>query len=124
MAALKLTTPDGVKRSILMKNIKISKKEVEHIGRLARIKLTKKEIEKYSKELSKILDYIKKLNEVNTNNIEPTSQIGDLFNIFRKNDEPDKFEIKKINSLISQLPKSENNFLKIPSVFGKSRKSL
>ena len=41
----------------------ISKQEVEHIAKLARLGLTEKEIEKFQRELSKILDYIEKLGD-------------------------------------------------------------
>ena len=51
----------------------ISKKEVEHIAKLARIGLTSGEIEKFQKELSSILDYFEKLEEVDVSEAEPTS---------------------------------------------------
>jgi len=44
----------------------ITKKEVQHVAKLARLNLSKIEIEKYQKELLKILDYIGKLKKINT----------------------------------------------------------
>ena len=49
-----------------------TKKQVKHIAKLARLGLTQKEIEKMQKNLSLILNYFKILEEINTENIEPT----------------------------------------------------
>ena len=51
----------------------ISKKEVSHIAKLARLKLTEEELEKYSRELSVILDYVRELEKVKTEGVSPTS---------------------------------------------------
>ncbi|MDH5174007.1 MAG: Asp-tRNA(Asn)/Glu-tRNA(Gln) amidotransferase subunit GatC, partial [Elusimicrobiota bacterium] len=51
----------------------ITKNEVEYVARLARLKLTEEEKEKYTKQLGDILKYIDKLNELNTEKVEPTS---------------------------------------------------
>ena len=51
----------------------IIRKEVEHIAKLARLGLSEREIEKMRGELSKILDYIEKLKEVDVSEVEPTS---------------------------------------------------
>lgn len=49
----------------------ITKKDVEHIARLARIELTEAEEQKFEKELSSILGFVAKLSEVDTSGIEP-----------------------------------------------------
>jgi len=51
----------------------ISKEEVKHIAKLARLGLSDKEIGEFQKELSKILNYIEKLKEVDISNVKPTS---------------------------------------------------
>ena len=48
----------------------ITKKEIQHIAKLARLGLTEKEIEKFQGEFSRILDYIEKLKEVDTTKVE------------------------------------------------------
>ena len=62
----------------------ITKKEVEHIAKLARLGLADKEIEKYRKELSSILDYIERLKEVDIKNVEPTSHPVRVDNVMRE----------------------------------------
>ena len=63
----------------------ITREEVQHIAKLARLGLTEQEVEKYQKELSAILGYIEKLKEVDVSKVEPTSQAVFLENIFKKN---------------------------------------
>jgi aspartyl-tRNA(Asn)/glutamyl-tRNA(Gln) amidotransferase subunit C len=53
----------------------LTKDQVLHIAKLARLKLTEEETRKMPKELSSILEYIDMLNEVNTDGIEPTAQV-------------------------------------------------
>ncbi len=74
----------------------ISKEEVKHIAKLARLGLTGKEIEKFQKELSSILDYVEKLKEVDVSRVEPTSHPLKKENVMRK-DEVSKFNKKLID---------------------------
>ena len=57
--------------------------DVSHVAKLANLPLTDSEKEKFEKQLSKILSYIEKLSEVDTKNIETTSQVTGLENIVR-----------------------------------------
>lgn len=61
--------------------------DVKHVAKLANLPLTASEEEKYSEQLSKILDYIDQLNSVDTSNVEPTYNVTGLSNIM-KSDEP------------------------------------
>ncbi|MEK7151303.1 MAG: Asp-tRNA(Asn)/Glu-tRNA(Gln) amidotransferase subunit GatC [Patescibacteria group bacterium] len=100
----------------------ISKKEVEYIAGLARIKFSDKEKEKMASELGAILGYIDKLKEVNTDNVEPVSNITGLENVLRK-DEPMKKPLAEqageAVKLIEMAPDSKDNFVKVPAVFEK-----
>lgn len=94
----------------------ISKEEVKHIAKLARLGLTEPEIEKFQKELSSILDYIEKLKEVDIKNAEPTSHTLKIENVFRE-DVAKKLDIEKVKKLIKAFPERENTFLKVKSIF-------
>ncbi len=59
---------------------------VSHISKLANLPLTEEEKKKFAEQLSSILDYFTKLNELDTANVEPTSQVTGLENVTR-NDE-------------------------------------
>lgn len=94
---------------------KISKEEVEYLAKLARVGLTDDEITKYQKDLVDILGYVEKLNEVNTDNIEPMAQGLAAKNVVRE----DKIEIPegKPAELLGQAPSHEDGFIKVKSVF-------
>ena len=64
----------------------ITTEQVEHIAKLARIRLTEEEKEKMTKELGAILTYVEKLNEIDTTGVEPTAQVTGLESVFRKDD--------------------------------------
>lgn len=64
--------------------MKLTKEQVEHVAKLANLPLTEEEIEKYSKQLSAILDYVESLNKVAANNIEPTFNTTGLENVMTK----------------------------------------
>jgi len=93
---------------------KLTKKEVEYVAKLARIELTDTEIEKFQNQLGEILDYIDKINEVDTTDIEPTWQVTGLTNVMRP-DKVDDFE--RSEDLIKAAPDSEDNQVKVKSVF-------
>lgn len=96
----------------------LTEKEVEHIANLARIKLTEKEEDKFKKELSSILDYINKLNEVNTDNVKPLYQVTGLVNSMRVDENRGEFKMDRDLSekLIGQAPQKENRFVRVRSV--------
>ena len=62
----------------------ISKKEVEHIARLARLSLSAEEKELYTKQLGQIFTYIEKLNQLDTKNVQALSHVVEPKNVFRE----------------------------------------
>lgn len=58
--------------------------EVRHIAKLARLHLSDAEVERYSKELTSILEFVNVLQEVNTATVEPLTQSTGLHNSFRE----------------------------------------
>ena len=61
----------------------LSKDDVLHVAKLSKLTLTPKEITKFQVQLSKVVDYIGNLSEVDTSNCQPTSQTTGLENVFR-----------------------------------------
>lgn len=64
--------------------MKISKKEVEHVARLARLSLTDEELNRMTGQLDNILSYVDKLEELDTTNVVPTTHVFSLSNAFRE----------------------------------------
>jgi aspartyl-tRNA(Asn)/glutamyl-tRNA(Gln) amidotransferase subunit C len=91
------------------------KEQVEHIAKLARIELTEKEKGKFSDELSSILDYVDKLNKVDTKNIKPIQQITGLENIVRKDEI--NHELRINDKLLDGAPDKKDNYYKVPKIF-------
>jgi aspartyl-tRNA(Asn)/glutamyl-tRNA(Gln) amidotransferase subunit C len=63
--------------------MKISKQEVEHVAKLARLELSEQEKERLTDQLSNILTYVETLNSLDTKGVEPTSHVLDLKNVMR-----------------------------------------
>jgi aspartyl-tRNA(Asn)/glutamyl-tRNA(Gln) amidotransferase subunit C len=91
----------------------ISKEEVKHVAKLARIKLTEEEGDKFSKELSAILDFIDQLNEVDTKGIEPLAQVTGLENVMREDENPQTASKEDRERLIGQAPDKKDNLVKV-----------
>ena len=96
--------------------MKLSKKDVEKIALLARIDLTAEEKKKFQKELSLILNYVQKLNEVDTDNVLPTHQVTGLENAWRE-DEVFACGAEQREEVIRNFPDREKNFLRVPQIF-------
>ena len=93
----------------------ISKEEVKHIAKLARLGLTEKEIEKFQKELSSILDYMEKLKEVDVSKIEPTSHPLEVENVMREDKEKEKLKMKS-KKLLELAPETKEGYVKVKSI--------
>lgn len=100
----------------------LNKEEVKHIAKLARLGLTEREIEKFQKELSSILDYVEKLKEVDVSNIEPTSHSIKMENVLREDSAQisKKFgranEEKTAKKLLDLAPETKTGFIKVKSI--------
>jgi aspartyl-tRNA(Asn)/glutamyl-tRNA(Gln) amidotransferase subunit C len=92
------------------------KEEVKHIAKLARLGLTEKEIEKFQKELSSILDYIEKLKELDVSNVKPTSHSIEMENIMRQDKESSKPKVKS-SKFLDLAPDTKDGYIKVKSIF-------
>lgn len=95
--------------------MKLTREQVLHVAKLARLGLTEKEIEKFQRELSSILDYVEMLNEVKTDGIEPTSQVTGLANVIRKDETRKRWDPKRL--LECSPLEIERNQIKVKPVF-------
>ena len=95
----------------------ISKQEVEHIAKLSRLGLDKKEIEKFQKDLSVVLDYFDYLKEINTDNVEPMSHPSGsrLKGSELRDDKDQSFENK--DDILDAVPDRDKRHVKVKTVF-------
>jgi len=89
----------------------ISKKTINHLIKLANLKLSREEAKKLQKDLTATLEYVKKLEEIDIEGVLPTSHPIKTENVLRE-DEPQKKELKEINELIQMAPKKKNGYVK------------
>jgi aspartyl-tRNA(Asn)/glutamyl-tRNA(Gln) amidotransferase subunit C len=105
--------PVGRKIANCELKIMLSKDEVKHIATLARIGITEKEMDKFSDDLSSILDWIKQLEEVDTAGVFPTEHITGMNDVAREDRVSAFAEREKIVEL---FPESKNGYDKVKSV--------
>jgi aspartyl-tRNA(Asn)/glutamyl-tRNA(Gln) amidotransferase subunit C len=94
-----------------MKKGHISKKEVEHVAWLARIELSEEEKDLFTKQFNEILDYFKKIDSVNTEEVPPMYHVLYLVNIFREDEVLPSLPEKEV---LKNAPKKERRFFRAP----------
>ncbi|MBI5375240.1 MAG: Asp-tRNA(Asn)/Glu-tRNA(Gln) amidotransferase subunit GatC [Candidatus Schekmanbacteria bacterium] len=93
--------------------MKLTIKDVEHVAKLARLKFDGKEIEELTSQLDSIISYIEKMNELDTSQVEPTSHVIDMKNVFR----PDEVGVSlPREDTLKNAPVQENGFFKVPKI--------
>jgi aspartyl-tRNA(Asn)/glutamyl-tRNA(Gln) amidotransferase subunit C len=88
----------------------ISRKEIEHIAWLARVELSKKELEVFSKQLNEILAYFAKIDEVDTEGIPPSHHVLDFSNVFRE----DEVKSSLSEENLRNVPQTKGRFVRAP----------
>ncbi|MFP7494425.1 Asp-tRNA(Asn)/Glu-tRNA(Gln) amidotransferase subunit GatC [Terribacillus saccharophilus] len=91
----------------------ITKEQVMHVAHLARLAITDEEAEKMTKELDAIIGYAELLNELDTDNVEPTTHVLDLKNVMRE-DEPRKWIDRE--DALKNAPDQKNGQFRVPSI--------
>jgi aspartyl-tRNA(Asn)/glutamyl-tRNA(Gln) amidotransferase subunit C len=95
-------------------NEEFSKETIEYVSKLALVDLTDEEKEKFAKQLAEIINYFKKLNDLDTSNIEPTTHpIDGLKNVFRE-DEP--WESLSNEEALKNAEHKKDGYFKAPRI--------
>ncbi len=89
---------------------KLSKKDLEHLAKLATLKLNQEELEKYSLQLEKTLKYIENLSELNTADVAPTDQTTNLENVFFTDGEKNTRKLRKEDIFTNTKKRKESYF--------------
>ena len=93
--------------------MKIDKNTTLKIAKLARLKINTSEIDELSDQLTSILDWVEQLNEVNTDNVEPLSNVSMTKLPLRKDNESKE---DKSNEVLLNAPEKLENFFVVPKV--------
>ncbi len=91
----------------------ISKEDIKHIAKLAEFEFSDSEIEKITRQLDRIIEHVAKIGEANTEDVDPTFHVLEVFNVFRED------TIKKslsIEESLSNAPEESDGGFKVPKI--------
>jgi aspartyl-tRNA(Asn)/glutamyl-tRNA(Gln) amidotransferase subunit C len=91
----------------------ITREDVEHVAELGRLELTAAEKEQFIVQLNDILAYFEKLNELDTSEVEPTSQVIPMSNVFRDDAVQPSLDRAKV---LQNAPEESHFFFKVPRI--------
>jgi len=93
----------------------IDTKTVKHVANLVRLGISEEEAQKFSGQFSAIIDYFNMLNEVDTENIPPASDITNNTNVLREDIAKPSMSREEF---LQNAPQSERGYVKVPTVLG------
>jgi len=93
----------------------VNRQDVEHIAELARLKFSETELESFTHDLNEILAYVEKLNELDTENVEPLSHPVEGVNVFREDIVKESIPHEEA---LKNAPQRDEEFFKVPKVIG------
>ena len=92
---------------------RINKEEVKKVAQLARLELNMNEINNHAVQLEKILDYIRQLEKIDTDNVPCTTRAIEVINVFRKDE---KKNYDRTEELLELGPSREDKYFKVPKI--------
>lgn len=97
---------------------KISDETIEYVGILAKLELSEEEKEQAKADMGKMLDYIDKLNELDTSGVEPMSHIFPLNNVFREDVVTNE---NGHDDTLANAPSAKDDGFKVPKTIEEGR---
>ncbi|MCM3766831.1 MULTISPECIES: Asp-tRNA(Asn)/Glu-tRNA(Gln) amidotransferase subunit GatC [Bacillaceae] len=94
---------------------RISTDQVKHVANLARLALTEEEAEKMTKQLDAIITFAEQLNELDTENVEPTYHVLDMKNVLREDTPQPGLPREEV---LKNAPEHQDGQFKVPSILG------
>ena len=95
----------------MSKKNKVSEQEVKKIAELSRLSLTNEELKKRTKDMNNILDYMDKLNEIDTENVEELYNVHDMNNSLREDNYESSLDKKDV---LANSPNSNSDYIEVP----------
>ena len=91
----------------------ITSADVDKIAKLAKLVLSEDEREKFTSQLSDIISYVEKLNQLDTNDVEPLAHVNDLMNVFREDESRPSMAKEDV---FKNSPQNDDEFFLVPKV--------
>jgi aspartyl-tRNA(Asn)/glutamyl-tRNA(Gln) amidotransferase subunit C len=92
---------------------RISKDQVKHVAHLARLAVTDEEAELLTEQLDKIIGFAEELNELDTDNVEPTTHVLELKNILREDEVRNSVSV---DEAMKNAPAQKDGQFKVPNI--------
>ncbi len=92
----------------------LSREQVQHIARLARVGLSEEDIDRFSEQLSEILDYFERLQQVDTEGVPPTAHTLPLHNVMREDDQTQPPLDKE--AVLANAPLRDGNHIRVRAI--------
>jgi len=96
---------------------KIDEAQVRKVAKLARLELTEAEVVEFTGQLSAVLDYMEKMNELDTANVEPLAHCLPVSNVFREDRAKESLGTEKT---LANAPQRDGEFFKVPKILDDS----
>ena len=96
---------------------RIDKAQVRKVAKLSRLELSEAEVEEFTGQLSAILDYIKKMNELDTTDVEPLAHCLAISNVLRADCVKDSLGTERT---LANAPQRDGEFFKVPKILDES----
>ncbi len=96
---------------------KIDQAQVRKVARLSRLELTDAEVEEFTDQLSAILDYVEKMNELDTDNVQPFAHCLPVSNVFRQDCVKQSLGTERT---LANAPQRDGEFFKVPKILDDS----
>lgn len=94
----------------------ITIQDVEHIAKLARLRLTEEEKQRFQKELGTIIEYFDQLKKLNTDGVPPTTHVVPLENVLREDTVTPSLPVEEA---LANAPDRKGNYFRVPKVVEK-----
>ncbi|WP_226086439.1 Asp-tRNA(Asn)/Glu-tRNA(Gln) amidotransferase subunit GatC [Mesobacillus sp. S13] len=92
---------------------RISEEQVKHVAHLARLAITEKEAKMLTDQLDKIITYAEQLNELNTDNVEPTAHVLEIKNVMREDRAKEGLPREEV---LKNAPEHQDGQIKVPGI--------
>lgn len=92
---------------------RISKDQVKHVAHLARLAVTDEEAEMLTEQLDKIIGFAEELNELDTDNVEPTTHVLELKNVLREDEVRNSVSV---DEAMKNAPAQKDGQFKVPNI--------
>ena len=91
----------------------ITPDDVEHIANLARLEFSRQELDQFQGNLKRILDYISKLNQLDTDDVPPTSHVPPMRNVTKTDEVIQRYNRQQI---LANAPSQEKGYFEVPKI--------